>query len=71
MIHSYVYGLNFLALSFSREKPDVTTLCTIGRRLLSLNVMLLNFNFGKTWGHKRSQHHIYLEFIPSLNENRS
>jgi hypothetical protein len=36
-----------MALRFSREKLDVTTLCIIGRRLLSLKVMFLNFNFGK------------------------
>jgi len=33
----------FTALSFSRETPDITTLCIIGRRLLSLKVMFLNF----------------------------
>jgi len=39
--------ISITALSFSTEKPDVATLCIIGRRLLSLKVMFLNFNFGK------------------------
>jgi len=37
--------ISFTALGVPREKPDVTTLCVIGRRFLSLKVMFLNFNF--------------------------